>query len=183
MATSPRRRLALLVIDVQEAVMEGAHERDEVIGRINTLIERARAAAIPIVFIQHDDPTDPSMVADSDGWQLVADLDVGTHDVRIPKQFRDSFANTTLRAHLESLAVDEVIITGAQSDYCVHATTTGALREGYDVTVVSDAHTTSAPKESAISAADVVTFVNTNLTWLTYPEREMRVLPAVTVLR
>gem|GEM_PF-5418304 len=31
--------------------MEGAHERDEVIGRINELIERARAEAVPIVFI------------------------------------------------------------------------------------------------------------------------------------
>jgi nicotinamidase-related amidase len=173
----------LLVIDVQETVMEGAHERDQVIGRINELIERARAAAVPIVFIQHDDPNDPSMQSGSDGWQLVADLDVGTHDVRIAKQFRDSFADTSLRAHLESLAVDEVIITGAQSDYCVHATTTGALRDGFDVTVVSDAHTTSVPSGSELSAAAVVTFVTDKLTWLTYPEREVRVHPTESVLR
>ncbi len=163
--------------------MEGAHERDQVIGRINELIERARGAAVPIVFIQHDDPNDPLMQSGSDGWQLVADLDVGTHDVRIAKQFRDSFADTSLHAHLESLAVDEVIITGAQSDYCVHATTTGALREGFDVTVVSDAHTTSVPSGSELSAAAVVTFVTDNLTWLTYPEREVRVHPTESVLR
>ena len=44
MATLPDRpNAALLIVDVQNDVVTGAHRRDEVVANINTLVERARA--------------------------------------------------------------------------------------------------------------------------------------------
>jgi nicotinamidase-related amidase len=46
MTTLPDRpHTALLVIDVQNGVVPGAHDRDGVIANINTLVDKARADA------------------------------------------------------------------------------------------------------------------------------------------
>jgi nicotinamidase-related amidase len=37
---------------------------------------------------------------------------------------------------------DEVVLLGAQTDHCVAATVTGAIKAGLKVTVVSDGHST-----------------------------------------
>ena len=56
MTTLPdRRRTALLVIDVQNGVVADAHQRDEVVANIRTLVDRARGQAVPIVWVQHSD--------------------------------------------------------------------------------------------------------------------------------
>jgi nicotinamidase-related amidase len=56
MTTLPDRpNTALLVIDVQNGVMADAHDRDGVIANINTLVERARAEDVPVVWVQHSD--------------------------------------------------------------------------------------------------------------------------------
>ena len=54
MTTLPDRpNTALLVIDVQNGVMSGAHNRDGVIVNINTLVNKARAEDVPVVWVQH----------------------------------------------------------------------------------------------------------------------------------
>lgn len=50
-------KTALLIIDVQQGLCEGVHqafESAEVIKRINRVSARARAAGIPVIFIQHE---------------------------------------------------------------------------------------------------------------------------------
>jgi nicotinamidase-related amidase len=48
-----RPNTALLVIDVQNGVMAGAHNRDGVIANIAVLVDKARAENVPIVWVQH----------------------------------------------------------------------------------------------------------------------------------
>ena len=47
-----RPNKAVLVIDVQNGVVSGAHERDAVVANINTAVGKARAAGVPVVWIQ-----------------------------------------------------------------------------------------------------------------------------------
>ena len=56
--------------------------------------------------------------------------------------YLDSFADTPLRAKLDELGVGHLVICGAATDACVRTTTGRALIEGYDTTLVGDAHTT-----------------------------------------
>lgn len=50
-----RSATALLVVDVQNVVVDGAHRRDEVIANIAALVERARREKTPVVWVRHHD--------------------------------------------------------------------------------------------------------------------------------
>jgi nicotinamidase-related amidase len=48
-----RPNTALIVIDVQNGVVEGAYERNTVVANINGLVEKARSEDVPVVWVQH----------------------------------------------------------------------------------------------------------------------------------
>lgn len=130
---------ALLVIDVQKDVVANAVNTSEVIAKINSLISNARTSNVPVIWVQH---SDDYLVKGSTGWEIVDELKPLPDDVRIYKTESSSFAETDLQAQLESLGIKSLIITGAQTDYCVNATSNAGVELGYQVTLVSDAHTT-----------------------------------------
>ena len=56
------------------------------------------------------------------------------------------FVGTELERELESRDIGHLVVTGAQTEYCVDATVRRAASLGYDVTLVTDGHTTSASR-------------------------------------
>ena len=74
-------------------------------------------------------------------------------------------------------------MTGAQSDLCVQTAALSALVRGYDVTLFSDAHTTTPAvlPHAELDAEAVVAFVNRRFETLQYPGRSIEVLPAAGV--
>ena len=60
---SDRPNTALIVIDVQNGVVTGAHERDEVVANINSLVDKARGEGVPVVWVQHADDDMPQGTA------------------------------------------------------------------------------------------------------------------------
>ena len=130
---------ALLVIDVQNGVVENAVKRQEVIANINSLVLNARNSNMPVIWVQHSDGT---LVEGSDGWQIVDELKPLAGEARIYKTHSNSFIETDLSAQLGKLGTKSLIITGAQTNYCVNATSNAGVELGYQVTLVSDAHTT-----------------------------------------
>ncbi len=135
---------ALLVIDVQQALCFGeyaAHDSVGLIGRINTLAARFRAAGRPVIFIQHESPQAPLQRA-SVGWALADGLQVAPGDPIVPKTATDSFHQTTLQALLQQLGVNQLVVCGLQSEFCVDTTVRRALGLGYPVTLVADGHST-----------------------------------------
>ena len=130
---------ALLVIDVQKDVIANAVKTSEVIANINSLISNARTSNVPVIWVQH---SDDYLIKGSTGWEIVDELKPLPDDVRIYKTQPSSFAETDLKAQLETLGTKSLIITGAQTDYCVNATSNAGVELGYQVTLVSDAHTT-----------------------------------------
>ncbi|MEY4349538.1 MAG: hypothetical protein RL719_835, partial [Actinomycetota bacterium] len=55
MTTLNRSGKALLVIDVQVGVVAEAFKREETLAAINVAIAKARAAGIPVIWVQHSD--------------------------------------------------------------------------------------------------------------------------------
>lgn len=133
-----RNRTALLVVDVQNDVVGNAWQRDAVVGRIAALVEQARAADAPVIWVQHNED---EMPIGSDGWQIVDALNQREGEPRI-KRYGDSFAATDLESVFDSLQVGHILLCGAQADACITATMYCAIHWGYDVTLVEDAHTT-----------------------------------------
>jgi len=152
---SERPNTALVVIDLQNGVVAHAHRRDEVLATVRLLVERARHAQVPVVWIQH---ADEELEAGSDAWRIVAELEPFAGEAIVAKHYRDAFEGTDLERVLSALRVGKLIVTGAQTDMCVRSTLHGAIARGYDATLVGDAHTTvdmtdqgAPPPESVIS--------------------------------
>lgn len=135
---------ALLVIDVQKAMIEGdspVFQSDLVLRNIKHLIDQARKEHILIIYVQHNE--DGSEFENgSRTWEIVDDIKPHKKDPIVQKRRPDSFKNTTLKSILDEHHVDELIIVGMQTEYCVNATSLKAVELGYQVSVVSDAHTT-----------------------------------------
>ncbi len=62
-----RPNTALLVVDVQNGVVEGAYERDAVVANIAGLVEKARREHVPVVWVQHHSEELVSAAATSGG--------------------------------------------------------------------------------------------------------------------
>ena len=162
MTTLPDRpKTALLVIDVQNGVMEGAHERDTVIANINTLVEKARAEDVPVLWVQH---TSENLPQGSEAWQYVRELTRRDSEPLVQKTYGDSFEDTDLETLLAERGVGHLVVAGAQTDACIRSTLHGALARGYDATLVSDAHTTEDLTAWGAPAPDQV-IAHTNLYW------------------
>src|SRR5208283_3080759 len=111
-----RPNTALLVIDVQNGVVEGAHERDAVIANIGSLVEKARQERVPVVWVQH---SDEELARGSDAWRIVPELAPGDAEPLVEKNYGDSFEGTTLETVLSSLGAGRLFIAGAQTDACI----------------------------------------------------------------
>jgi nicotinamidase-related amidase len=156
-----RPNTALLVIDVQNGVVAGAHERDAVVANIGGLVEKARHEAVPVVWVQH---SDEQTVRGSDDWRIVPELKPAEAEPLVEKHYGDSFEDTALETVLSGLGVGRLIVVGAQTDACVRSTLHGAFARGYDATLVSDAHTTEDQSAWGAPPPEQV-IAHTNLYW------------------
>jgi nicotinamidase-related amidase len=156
-----RPNTALLVIDVQQGVVTGAHQRDSVVANIGTLVDRARDAGVPVVWVAH---SDEEMPQGSDDWQYVPELARQDSEPLVHKSYGDSFEGTDLETVLAAARVGHLVVAGAESDACIRSTIHGAFTRGYDVTLVGDAHTAGDKTAWGAPPVDQV-IAHTNLYW------------------
>src|SRR5207245_2837645 len=156
-----RPKTALLVIDVQNGVVNGNHERDAVVANVGSLVEKARRERVPVVWVQH---SDDGLARGSDEWRIVPELTPSDAEPLVEKRYGDSFEDTNLETVLSGLGVGRLVVVGAQTDACIRSTLHGALVRGYDATLVSDAHTTEDQTAWGAPPPHLV-IAHTNLYW------------------
>jgi nicotinamidase-related amidase len=162
MTTLPDRpNTALLITDVQNGVVREAYDRDGVVANIGTLLDKARAAGVDVVWIQH---TGDDLPRGSEQWEYVPELVRTDGEPLVEKTYADAFEDTDLEPVLASRRVGRVFVVGAQTDECIRATLHGAIVRGYDATLVGDAHTTEDLSEYGAPAPEKV-IAHTNLYW------------------
>ena len=134
---------ALLIIDVQNGFFleqRSVHNGPEIISTIKTLIAQARAANIPIIYVQHntgDDKLDGTPL-----WEIHNDIAPTEQDTIIQKYTPESFHETNLETQLQANGIKHLVLMGFTSDYCIDTTCRRAWSLGYNVTLVKDAHST-----------------------------------------
>jgi nicotinamidase-related amidase len=156
-----RKNTALLVVDVQNGAVEGAHERDAVVANVSSLVDKARQEQIPVVWVQH---FSEGLAKGTENWQIVPELAPADSEPLVEKAYPDSFEDTDLESVLSGLGVGRLVVVGAQTDECIRSTLHGAIVRGYDATLVSDAHTTEDQSEWGAPTPDKV-IAHTNLYW------------------
>jgi nicotinamidase-related amidase len=158
---SDRPATALVVIDVQQGVVAEAHQRDEVVAHIGSLVDKARGAGVPVVWVQH---SDDELAQGSDAWQYVPELVRQDAEPLVHKSYGDSFEGTDLEQVLAAAGVGHLVVAGAETDACIRSTIHGAFTRGYDVTLVGDAHTSGDNSAWGAPPPDQV-IAHTNLYW------------------
>lgn len=174
-------RSVLLVVDMQVGVLREAWDAPRIIKNASRAIERARAQAVPVIWVQH---TDKDLAAGSPAWQWVPELVPATEERQIQKRYNSAFEQTDLERELAHLGATRLVLAGAATNWCIRATAYGALERGYDLTLVQDAHTTEAlvlGDGVRIEAEHIIQELNVAMTWLSYPGRINRTAMAETV--
>ncbi|SDW77989.1 cysteine hydrolase family protein [Paenibacillus sp. CF384] len=136
---------ALLVIDVQTAMFDESnpvYNADVLLERINGLLAKARAADVPVIYVQHNEGEGEELETGSPAWEINAAIAPREGELRIQKYKPDSFYETDLQRVLSERGVGKLVITGLQTDMCVNATTTRAAELGYEIIVAGDTHST-----------------------------------------
>ena len=157
-----RPNTALVVIDVQNDVMAGTHDRDGVVANIAVLVDKARAGDVPVVWVQHSD--DDNLPRAATAGSTCPSSSQDESEPVVHKRYPDAFEDTDLEAVLAGRQVGRLIVAGAQTDECIRSTLHGAIVRGYDATLVEDAHTTEDLSEWGAPTPDKV-IDHTNLYW------------------
>ena len=156
-----RPNTALLVIDVQNGIVGQAYDRDNVVANIGALVDKARAAGVDVVWVQHNSDDLPR---DSESWHYVPELVRRDSEPLVQKAWGDSFEETDLEPVLAGRRIGRLFLAGAQTDECIRSTLHGAIARGYDATLVADAHTTEDLSAYGAPPPDKV-IAHTNLYW------------------
>jgi nicotinamidase-related amidase len=136
---------AMLVVDMQVGLLKGEpkHDLHGVVARINRLAAQVRAQSGTVILVQHCGGKGDDFEPRTPGWAFLPELSCDTADIVIRKNLNDPFAGTDLKARLNEMAPDRVLIAGWATDFCVDATVRSAVANHLDVVVISDGHTVS----------------------------------------
>ena len=140
-----KKTKALLVIDMQKGsftIETPRFNSNEVIRRINELTKIFRKLKLPVIYIQHNGNGTGEFEKHTVQWELLDDLSIEASDICIDKYVNDVFYESKLDATLNELNINELFITGCATDFCVASTIQSAITKDYNITVVSDGHTT-----------------------------------------
>ena len=159
MSLSSSSRTALFVIDVQvdlaqkadsevpdaEAIREALSNLIKGVRDYNDTEKTNAAQKVQLVFVQHNDldPEDP-LAKGKPTWELVFKPNEHEGDWYISKDVRDTFeSNPDLVRKMKRERIENVVMCGLQTEYCVRSTTLGAKSGGFhEVTLLSGAHST-----------------------------------------
>lgn len=159
-------KTALVIIDVQNEMFLGVapvHNSEKLLFNLKLLIKHARKSKIPIYYIQHNSPVGTPLEHGSTGWEIHSEIKPLAEDYIIQKTTPDSFHKTDLNEILMRQKIEQLIITGIQSEICVDTTCRKAFSLGYSGTIVTDAHSTWDSKE--LTAQQIINHHNQVLKW------------------
>jgi len=152
---------ALVIIDVQMGMFdedEPVHNGEKLLQTLSNLINKARQANVPVIYIQHNDS---QFVEGGPNWQIHPSIAPQAGELVVQKRTPDSFHKTNLKEELDKLGTKNLIVGGIQTEYCVDTTSRRAFSLGYDVTLVADGHSTWDNKY--ITAKQVIAHHNNTL--------------------
>ncbi len=136
---------ALILIDIQNDYFDGGNMQlvgmSEAAGNARLLLQHCREMDLPLVHIQHLSirPGAAFFLPDTPGVEHNEAVAPDKGETVIQKYFPNSFRDTGLLDHLQSLRIEELLICGAMSHMCVDATTRAGFDFGFSCRVITDA--------------------------------------------
>ncbi len=135
---------ALLLIDWQQGLRDAGYygQRCNPASEMNAakLIEKARAAGMPVFHVRHasTEPNSP-LGADQPGFAFEPHAEPADGEPVYTKSVNSGFVGTTLEADLRAHGIHHLIVCGLTTDHCVSTTVRMAANLGFCVTLAGDA--------------------------------------------
>lgn len=156
------KNTALLVVDVQNALVQAQpFEIEKVISNIKRLIATCREHSVEVVYIQHSDEIGDELEPNTEPWEIHSEISPNANETVINKHFNSSFKDTILKNYLDSKGIDQLIITGLQTEYCIDTTCKVAFEYGYKLIIPEKTNTTF--DNGNMLAQDLYTYYNFNI--------------------
>ena len=158
-------RPTLLIIDIQNDYFKGGKmelvKMEVATKNAEKILFYFRKNNLPIVFIQHlaTKPNSSFFIPGTSGAEIHESIRPLGDETVIVKNFPNSFRDTNLNQHLQTLDSTDLVICGAMSHMCIDTTTRAAADMGYSCTLISDACATRdlVFNDQKAKAADVQT--------------------------
>lgn len=131
---------ALLVIDIQNAYLNGMAQRDKEIAmvNINYYIQLFRSQGYPIIRIYHySKQFGPEQ--DTEAFEFPSSVLIKPDDPKVIKTYPDGFNKTDLNKVLKDKDCNTVFLCGLSAVGCVLATWIGAQNNDYKAFLIKDA--------------------------------------------
>ncbi|MCW6030008.1 cysteine hydrolase family protein [Pantoea sp. JK] len=156
---------ALLVIDMQNGLFHATpapYAAESVLANINQLIALAHQAHAPVFFARHTGPDGSPFAESGPLTQLIPELQMdASHDRVFVKRYPNCFRDTELLSALKSADIQELVIVGMKSEYCVDTTCRAAADLGFRVVLIEDGHTSV--DNGVLSAEQIIAHHNQTL--------------------
>ena len=146
---------ALFVIDIQEDYTGDTakppfpyKDSEKLINRVNKIIDFATGKNLLIVYIRQEFEhftgklfskvfCGSTAIIGNPGTEIDKRINIKSNYI-FSKPAPNAFSNSKLKEFLDKHSVSELYIVGLDAEFCVYATAKGALKHGYNVSIVKD---------------------------------------------
>ena len=132
-------KTAFIIIDVQNILVETGFETEKLLEKITYLQNQARKQQIEIIYIQHIETPEAQT---SENWQLSALLNRKPDEKVFQKRYNSMFKETGLKEYLDQQGIEQLVLCGMQTEYCVDTSVKVAFEYGYQLVIPEGAVTT-----------------------------------------
>lgn len=172
------KNCAVLVVDLQNALIEKhPYKEQTILQNVQTLLSAARASAVEVIYVRHDDGKGSDLEAGTDGWQIHSSIAPLPNEKIFEKTFNSAFHKTQLNAYLKRKNINTLILVGMQTEYCIDATCKSAFDLDYKLIMPQETNTTV--DSSVLSAETIYHFYNFTI----WKNRFAEVAPLETILK
>ncbi len=154
---------ALFILEMQVGHIENpVYRGSALLMRVQRLLFLAREARTPVIYVQRSDPQ--GFAEGGHAWHIHPALTPDRGEMVIQSRTADAFYDTTLQHELFVQKIDHLIVAGCRSEHSIDTTVRRALFLDYDVTLISDGHTTA--DSDLMSASMIIAHHNLALSQL-----------------
>ncbi|HEM4137775.1 TPA: cysteine hydrolase [Streptococcus suis] len=131
---------ALLVIDIQNLLVEEKpYVIEERLALWQDILAQARQAGLEVIHVRHHDQ---ELVKGTVNWEIHSTVAPLASEKIFEKTFNSAFKETGFHAYLQEKGMEQLVIMGMATNFCVDTTIKVAFELGYKVAVIQDGTTT-----------------------------------------
>ena len=159
-------RAGLLVIDLQVGMFNGKRITpidmgERLLAHVRTLLLWARQSGTRVFYVRHAGGPGHLLERGTPNWEIHPLIAPEPGEVIVDKRTPDAFHDTSLLEELSAADMKQLVVVGAQTEMCVDTTCRRAFSLGFNVTLVSDAHSTWG--NETLTADQIISHTNQTL--------------------